>query len=124
MGGSLLYAGGVVAGFVAAAVTLAWCARKVFGQPGGSRRGGGVAAPPPRPLAEVLADLRRLAAEADRLPDGVPMARRRGLQAAYDDVLHEAAGRLGIPHDRDDAADGERLALEAHVAAAGLVLHD
>ncbi len=53
-------------------------------------------APPPaalRPVEAVAADVRRLGRQLDTVPAGAPQVRRRGLQAAYDDVLTEAAAQ-------------------------------
>lgn len=120
----LSYAGAVVAGFVGVALWLAWATGRLFGQPAARRRTGEPADPPRRPVAEVAADLARLAAQARRIRPGEPMARRRAVQAAYDDVLREAADLLGIPACWDSATgtahDAGRLVTEAGVAAAGL----
>jgi hypothetical protein len=80
-----------------------------------------------RPLERVAADLRRLAAQLAFVPAGVPVARRRGLQAAYDDVLGEAAELLEVPHTMTlaplgSARDAERMRVQAALAAAGLDL--
>ena len=124
MGGPLFYAGAVVAGFVAAALCPAWSAGRLFGQPAAVRRTGEPARPPRRSLEEVDADLRRLARQVSRVRPGEPMARRRATQAAYDDVLREAADLLGVPACWESAAgtarEVERLVTEAGVAAAGL----
>ncbi|MGY1914708.1 hypothetical protein [Blastococcus sp. SYSU DS0973] len=82
-------------------------------------------APPGRPLQLVAADLRRLGRQVELLPAGAPMARRRAVQAAYDDVLLEAAAMLGEASDlgalRDDRARGiERLRLVSALRRAGL----
>jgi hypothetical protein len=82
------------------------------------------AGPPRRSLDEVGADLRRLARRVSRTRPGEPMARRRATQAAYDDVLREAAELLGVPACWDEVAgtarEIERLVTEIGVAAAGL----
>jgi hypothetical protein len=89
--------------------------------------------PPPepvrRPLQVVAADVRRLGRSLTAVPAGLPMARRRGLVAAYDDVLIEAALLLEVPHELRTTPDGpardlERLRLLAALEAAGLVVHD
>ena len=82
-----------------------------------------------RPLHRVAADVRRLQHQLDLVPAGAPMARRRALQAAYDDVLTEAAGMLGVPHalasdSSGRARDAERLRLLSSLAAAGLAVRD
>src|SRR3954447_2627750 len=47
--------------------------------------------PARRPIEDVAADLRRLSRQVAMVPSGTPQARRLGIQAAYDDVLREAA---------------------------------
>ncbi|TFV44169.1 hypothetical protein [Blastococcus sp. TF02A-35] len=81
--------------------------------------------PAGRPVEAVAADLRRLGRQVELVPAGVPMARRRAVQAAYDDVLAEAAAILGVPTSLAGLADGrardvERLRLLAALQAAGL----
>ena len=80
-----------------------------------------------RPLQAVAADVRRLRRRLALVPAGAPMARRRGLQAACDDVLVEAARMLGVPHTLPDeppgrARDAERVRLLAALEAAGLAV--
>lgn len=80
-----------------------------------------------RPLQVVAADVRRLRRQLALVPAGVPMARRRALQAAFDDVLAEAATMLGVPHALATAPhgrerDAERLRLLAALEAAGLAV--
>ncbi|MGY2002052.1 hypothetical protein [Blastococcus sp. SYSU DS1024] len=82
-------------------------------------------AAPGRSLQQVAADLRRLGRQLELVAAGVPMARRRALQAAYDDVLLEAAGMLGVTSDlaglrRDRAREVERLRVACALRAAGL----
>jgi hypothetical protein len=59
------------------------------------------------------------------VPSGTPVARRRGLLAAYDDVLREAAAALEVPERLADvppaAREPERMRLLAELRAAGLV---
>ncbi len=86
----------------------------------------GADSPVHRPLQHVAADLRRLARELALVPAGAPVARRRGLQAAYDDVLVEAAALLEVRHTMTltpagVARDAERLRLQAALTDAGLV---
>jgi hypothetical protein len=84
-------------------------------------------APGRRPLQVVAADVRRLARSVALVPAGAPMARRRALTAAYDDVLVEAALQLEVPHllrttPEGRARDLERLRLVAALEAAGLAV--
>jgi len=91
---------------------------------------GGAGTPPPpgphRPVELVAADLRRLAHELAVVPSGTPVARRRGLLAAYDDVLAEAAEILEVPHELTTAPpevrEVERLRVLAALEDAGLVV--
>lgn len=85
--------------------------------------------PSRRPIQVVAADLRRLTRQLSLVPTGAPMVRRRALQAAYDDVLIEAAELLEVPHALAGLPDGrardvERLRLRAAVRAAGLAVPD
>ncbi len=80
-----------------------------------------------RPLQVVAADVRRLARSLALVPAGAPMARRRALTAAYDDVLIEAAAQLEIAHQlrttpEGPARDIERLRMVAALEAAGLAV--
>jgi hypothetical protein len=134
MTSSLLHFGAIVAGVVGAVSLLGWLARFVFGSarlPEVVRRRAPEPPPPTRrPLEVVAADLRRLSRQLARVPAGAPMARRRGLQAAYDDVLIEAAELLEVPHtllpgtSPGLSRDAERLRLQAALAGAGLVVPD
>lgn len=122
----LLQIGGTVA-VVAALIAwtgpvLRWVRRAV-----GRRRRARHPMPGRRPLQVVAADVRRLARSIALVPAGAPMARRRALVAAYDDVLVEAAILLEIPHDLRTAPEGpprdaERLRLVAALEAAGLAV--
>ena len=83
----------------------------------------------PRPVEAVAADVRRLGRQLDTVPAGAPQVRRRGLQAAYDDVLTEAARLLEVPHTLDTVAPGrprdvERLRVQAALSDAGLAVPD
>jgi hypothetical protein len=82
-----------------------------------------------RPLQDVAADLRRLGRQLALVPAGAPMARRRALQAAYDDVLTEAAGMLAVPHALSEVPPGrprdvERLRVVCALRTAGLAVGD
>ena len=127
---SLIHFGAIVGGVVGPVALAGYVARLVFGSAQLPRllrrRPEQPPAPAGRPLEQVAADLRRLGGQLARVPAGAPMARRRGLQAAYDDVLVEAAELLAVPHtltDRPDgrARDAERLRLRVAVSGAGLV---
>ena len=132
MGTSLLHLGAIVGGVVGAVGFIGWLARLAFGSarlPLPSRRREVPAAPAGRPIEQVAADLRRLGRQLAHVPAGAPMARRRGLQAAYDDVLVEAARLLEVPHTLDAvpsgrARDVERLRLQAALGDAGLAVPD
>jgi hypothetical protein len=83
--------------------------------------------PQRRPLQVVAADVRRLGRQIALVPAGAPMARRRALAAAYDDVLIEAAELLDVPNDLRTAPAGpiheaERLKLLADLEEAGLAV--
>jgi hypothetical protein len=128
MATSLLQLGLIVAGVVGAVTLLGYLALLVFGsaRPPVRRRPPESAVPARRPLELVAADLRRLSRQLARVPAGAPMARRRGLQAAYDDVLIEAAQLLEVPHTLAGepagiTRDAERLRLRAALTDAGLV---
>lgn len=80
-----------------------------------------------RPLQVVAADVRRLGRQITLVPAGAPMARRRALAAAYDDVLLEAALLLDVPTDLNvapvgPARDAARLRLLAELQEAGLAV--
>ncbi len=80
-----------------------------------------------RPVEAVAADLRRLARQLETVPAGSPQVRRRGIQAAYDDVLCEAAAQFGVPTTLAGLPPGfprevERLRVETALADAGLVV--
>ncbi|TFV63388.1 hypothetical protein E4P41_04915 [Geodermatophilus sp. DF01-2] len=133
MASSLLHFGSIVAGVVGSVALMGWLARVVFGSarlPTAVRRlRPAPPAPAGRPLELVAADLRRLGSQLARVPAGAPMARRRGLQAAYDDVLVEAARLLQVPNTLTSAPPGrardvERLRLQAGLAHAGLAVPD
>ena len=66
--------------------------------------------PARRPLQVVAADVRRLGRQIALVPAGAPMARRRALAAAYDDVLIEAAQLLEVPHELTHRAGAGRSA--------------
>lgn len=81
--------------------------------------------PTGRPIELIVADLRRLSRDLATVPAGVPNTRRRGLQAAYDDVLCAACAALSVGHVLPQSAPGwsrelERLRMESALADAGL----
>jgi hypothetical protein len=83
---------------------------------------------PRRPPIELIAsDARRLRGELASVPSGTPMARRRGLTSAYDDVLVDACRALGVPDTLSGLAPGmqrdcERLRVEQELQDVGLRL--
>jgi hypothetical protein len=122
----LLQIGGtlaVVAGLIAWTGPVArWLHRRLD-----SRRAARRPQPGRRPLQVVAADVRRLGRQIALVPAGAPMARRRALAAAYDDVLMEAALLLDVPHDLGTAPvgpvrDAARLRLVAELEEAGLAV--
>ena len=85
-------------------------------------------APLRRPLQFVAADVRRLGRQIALVPAGAPMARRRALVAAYEDVLIEAALLLDVVSDLHTTPvgatrDAARLRLLADLEEAGLAVH-
>ena len=132
---SLLGLAGVTAALAGGFLLLGLLFRAFTGQlrtvrPAALGRRSAPAGPPPpaphRPVERVAADLRRLASELAVVPSGTPVARRRGLLAAYDDVLVEAAEILEVPHELATAPpaarEAERLRWLAALEAAGLVV--
>lgn len=94
-----------------------WARRRAAAHPASGRR----------PLQVVAADVRRLGRQIALVPAGAPMARRRALAAAYDDVLLEAAVLLDVPNDLGTAPvgpvrDAARLRLLAQLVEAGLAV--
>ncbi len=86
-----------------------------------------VAAGNAHPIEELARDLRRLRRSLTMVDVGVPMARRRGIVLAYDDVLCEVAHCLEVPHMIVDLPLGsdrdlERLRVESCLEAAGVPL--
>ena len=77
------------------------------------------------PLEKLAADLRRLRPEARSPRPGVPMARQKGIVAAYDGVLVATCRALGVDTSLGELREGidreaERLRVEDALAAAGL----
>ena len=89
-------------------------------------------APPPEPpsgppIERIAQDARRLRAELATLASGTPMARRRGLSRAYDDLLVDACRALGVPDTLSGMApgpdrDSERRRVEYELEEVGLRL--
>jgi hypothetical protein len=84
------------------------------------------ARPPPRPSLECqVADLRRLRRRV-RARDRPTRVRRVALQAAYDEVLIEVCGQVGVDAPLARAVGRERafarLQTEAALEAAGIVI--
>lgn len=80
-----------------------------------------------RPLQVVAADLRRLARQLALVPAGASMVRRQALQAAYDDVLLEAAAMLEVPSRLPEippgrAKDLERMRVQSALRGEGLAV--
>jgi hypothetical protein len=126
MASPLLQIGGTVA---VVAGLIAWTGPVIRWVAGGWRRRQAAKHPEPwrRPLQVVAADVRRLGRSLALVPAGAPMARRRALIAAYDDVLIEAAVLLDVPHELRTTPDGpardvERLRLLAALEGAGLAV--
>ena len=125
MAGALLQLALLTAGLVAAFSLLGLLTGLFCGTVRLRPRRRSPTAPVHRPLEQVAADLRRLARQLAFVPAGAPVARRRGLQAAYDDVLVEAAALLEVQHTITLAPaglrrDAERLRLQAALTASGL----
>ena len=79
------------------------------------------------PIERIARNARRLRAELATLPSGTPMARRRGLSYAYDDLLADACRALDVPDTISGMAPGlerdhERLNLEHRLEEVGLRL--
>jgi hypothetical protein len=79
------------------------------------------------PIERIAADLRRIRPEARHLATGMPMARRRAIVAAYDEVLLDACRALEVPTELDRMTDAleresERLRTEAELERAGVDL--
>jgi len=84
-------------------------------------------APAGMPIERIAADLRRIRPQALMQATGTPMARRRGIIAAYDQALLEACRALEVPTELDRITDAleresERLRTEAELARAGVEL--
>ena len=85
--------------------------------------------PPPQgpPIERIGRDARRLRGELLAVAQGLPWARRIGLQLAYDDVLVAACAALDVADTLSvlplgAERDAERLYVEHRLVAAGLRL--
>lgn len=83
--------------------------------------------PPPSgpPIEQIAADLRRIRAQIDQAPPGIPVARLRGWLEAYDDVLVTACHALDLEERIRAFPDGtrrnmERERIERSLTRAGL----
>jgi hypothetical protein len=83
---------------------------------------------PPRDLVaereRCCRDLRRLATAHDRLLAGnepAKAARLRAIELAYDDTLRTACGLMKLDEPPARLGSGDRLQIEASLAASGLV---
>ena len=80
----------------------------------------------PQPVERLASDVRRIRADLVVLDPQTPVARRRGLLAAYDDALADACRALGLPDLLSDLPDGvdrelARLEVEQELVEAGLI---
>jgi hypothetical protein len=79
------------------------------------------------PIERIVSDLRRIRPQARHLATGTPMARRRAIVAAYDEVLLDACRALEVPTELDRMTDAleresERLRTEVELERAGIDL--
>jgi hypothetical protein len=77
------------------------------------------------PIERIARDLRRLEPEARRHRQGTPVAKHRGVVAAYDDVLLEACRAVNVETTLDALPEGieresERLRVEYELERAGI----
>lgn len=79
------------------------------------------------PIERIVADLRRIRPQARCQEWGMPMARRRGIVAAYDEALLDACRALRVSTELDRVTEplereSERLRTEAELERAGVDL--
>ena len=79
------------------------------------------------PIERIAHNARRVRHELAAVPSGTPMARRRGLTSAYDDLLVDACRALGVPDTFSRLEPGlqrdcERLRVEQQLQDVGLRL--
>lgn len=82
-------------------------------------------APSGPPVERIAADLRRVRHALRTLPAGVSAVRRRGIEAAYEDLLTQACRALAVEHQLAALPPGlerevERLRIELALQTAGL----
>ena len=79
-----------------------------------------------RPIEQLARDLVRVRADVLAIRPGTPMARRRGITQAYDELLAEACRELGLDDPLSgtplDRRQGARTQVEQALARAGLRL--
>ena len=80
----------------------------------------------PEPVERVARDVQRIRADLGTLDPQTPVARRRGMIAAYDDALGDACRALGIPDTLAGVRDGmdrevARLEVEQQLVEAELI---
>ncbi|WP_193604948.1 hypothetical protein [Nocardioides dongkuii] len=83
--------------------------------------------PPPTPdgppIEQLAATAERLRSTVRHAPPGTPVARLRGWQAAYDDVLAAACRCLDLEHRLRDLPEGPQRDLERERVERLLVAH-
>ena len=84
-------------------------------------------APTRLPIERIARNARRVRGELAAVPSGTPMARRRGLTSAYDDLLVDACRALGVADTFSSLEPGlqrdcERLRVEQRLQDVGLRL--
>ncbi len=80
----------------------------------------------PEPVERLARDVRRIRTDLTALDPQAPVARRRGLLAAYDGALADACRALDLPDLLSGVPEGvdrevARLAVEERLVAAGLI---
>jgi hypothetical protein len=91
------------------------------------RRRTSAARPTSLPIERIAHNAQRLRGELAAVPSGTPMARRRGLTSAYDDLLADACRALGVPDTLSGLEPGlqrdcERLRVEQELQDVGFRL--
>jgi hypothetical protein len=80
----------------------------------------------PPPVERLARDVQRIRSDLAVLDPHTPVARRRGVVAAYDDALRDACRALGLPDQLVDVPEGVdrevvRLEVEEQLVSAGLI---